>query len=101
MLQGVGFEDKAAQKLKIRLIRKLTDTSHNLQTMAIVSLKKFLAYERSEDDKYYLMLKKNQETKERILRRIMNSNIRFEGMAFRQALQHTLAEREREIALAK
>merc|ERR1712160_113754 len=38
---------------------------------------------------------------ERILRRIMNSNLRFAGMAFRQALQWTVADREAEIARAK
>merc|ERR1712159_547851 len=42
MLNGVGFADDAAQKLKIRLIRKLTDTSYNLQVMAIVCVKEFL-----------------------------------------------------------
>merc|ERR1712076_104429 len=37
--------------------------------------------------------------KDRILRRIMNSNVRFMGMGFRQALQWTVAAREAEIAL--
>merc|ERR1711963_1247216 len=31
LLNGVGFSEDAAQKLKIRLIRKLTDTGYNLQ----------------------------------------------------------------------
>merc|ERR1712119_203259 len=34
-----------------------------------------------------------------ILRRIMNQNVRFMGMGFRQALQWTVAAREAEIAL--
>merc|ERR1711883_49617 len=31
MLDGVGFGDDVATKLKIRLLRKLTDTGYNLQ----------------------------------------------------------------------
>merc|ERR1711861_20045 len=33
MLEGVGFGDDVATKLKIRLLRKLTDTGFNLQVM--------------------------------------------------------------------
>merc|ERR1712146_327985 len=42
---------------------------------------------------------RQQKEKDRILRRIMNQNLRFLGMGFRQALQFTIAERESEIAL--
>merc|ERR1712183_909183 len=42
MLNGVGFADDAAQKLKIRLIRKLTDTGYNLQVMGIIAIREFL-----------------------------------------------------------
>merc|ERR1711977_156814 len=34
MLEGVGFGEDVATKLKIRLIRKLTDSAYNLQCMA-------------------------------------------------------------------
>merc|ERR1712160_182884 len=46
-----------------------------------------------------LEFERQQKEKDRILRRIMNTSARFAGMAFRQALQWTQAEREREIAL--
>merc|ERR1711957_12618 len=58
---------------------------HNLRIMAINSIKQFLHH--SKDDK----------ERSRILRRIMNTNLRFEGMAFRQAFQFMESDREREI----
>merc|ERR1711981_373238 len=42
---------------------------------------------------------RQQKEKDRILRRIMNSNVRFMGMGFRQAMQWMLADRAAEIAL--
>merc|ERR1712160_150559 len=53
------------------------------------------------DDKRQAEYERQQKEKDRILRRIMNTNLRFAGMAFRQALEHTVAQREREIALVK
>merc|ERR1712196_481784 len=50
MLNGVGFADDAAQKLKIRLIRKLTDTSYNLQVCAINCVKDFLKDARIQEE---------------------------------------------------
>merc|ERR1711874_552370 len=44
---------------------------------------------------------RQQKEKDRILRRIMDSNVRFMGMGFRQANQWALAEAERERALAQ
>merc|ERR1712232_197533 len=99
MLNGVGFADDAAQKLKIRLIRKLTDTSYNLQVMAIVCVRDFLKDARIQEEADRLEFERQQKEKDRILRRIMDVNARFMGMGFRQALQWTVADREAEIAL--
>merc|ERR1711957_1095825 len=99
MLEGVGFGDDVAQKLKIRLIRKLTDVAYNMQVMGVNCIKEWLASERNNDELARLEAERQAKEKERILRRIMNSNLRFAGMAFRQALQWTVAEREKEIAL--
>merc|ERR1711976_1073615 len=41
---------------------------------------------------------RQQKEKDRILRRIMNTSVRFMGMGFRQALQWTVADRNAEIA---
>merc|ERR1712151_573575 len=99
MLNGVGFADDAAQKLKIRLIRKLTDTSYNLQVMAIVCVRDFLKDARIQEEAARAEYERQQKEKDRILRRIMDVNARFMGMGFRQAMQWTVADREAEIAL--
>merc|ERR1711957_670639 len=99
MLNGVGFADDAAQKLKIRLIRKLTDTSHNLQVMGVIAVREFLKDARIQEENDRAEFERQQKEKERILRRIMDTNARFMGMGFRQALQFTIAAREAEIAL--
>merc|ERR1712228_505300 len=85
MLEGVGFGEDAAQKLKIRLIRKLTDQGFNLQSMAVVQLMEFLKSEREREEAERLEYERQQKEKDRILRRIMDSNVRFMGMGFRQA----------------
>merc|ERR1712151_1349020 len=99
MLEGVGFGEDAAQKLKLRLIRKLTDQGFNLQSMAVVQLFEFLKSEREREEAERLEYERQQKEKDRILRRIMDSNVRFMGMGFRQANQWALAEIERERAL--
>merc|ERR1712039_79759 len=46
-----------------------------------------------------LEFERQQKEKDRILRRIMNGNLRMGGTGFRQALQWTVHDREAEIAL--
>merc|ERR1712160_145698 len=99
MLEGVGFGDDVATKLKIRLLRKLTDTGYNLQVMGLNCIKDYLESERIREENERAEFERQQKEKDRILRRIMNTSVRFMGMGFRQALQWTIAEREAEIAL--
>merc|ERR1712019_313867 len=87
MLEGVGLGEDNAQKLKIRLLRKLTDTGFNLQTQAANSLKEYLASERAREEAERLEYERQQREKDRILRRIMDSNVRMMGVGFRQAYQ--------------
>merc|ERR1739848_889343 len=90
-----------AQMKKIALIRKLTDQGFNLQSMAVVQLFEFLKSEREREEAERLEFERQQKEKDRILRRIMDSNVRFMGMGFRQSLQWTVAAREAEIALMR
>merc|ERR1711976_145728 len=53
------------------------------------------------EEKARLEFERQQREKDRILRRIMNINLRYEGMAFRQAFMWMEADREREIAMIK
>merc|ERR1712119_250297 len=74
MLEGVGFGDDVATKLKIRLLRKLTDTGYNLQVMGLNAIKEYLDSERDREERERLEFERQQKEKDRILRRIMNSN---------------------------
>merc|ERR1712151_417819 len=96
MLEGVGLGEDNAQKLKIRLLRKLTDTGFNLQTQAANSLKEYLASERAREEAERLEYERQQKEKDRILRRIMDSNVRMMGVGFRQAYQWMEHDREKE-----
>merc|ERR1711957_835692 len=69
--------------------------------MGVNCIREFLKDARIEEENARLEAERQMKEKERILRRIMNSNLRFAGMAFRQALQWTVADREAEIARAK
>merc|ERR1712194_369881 len=97
MLNGVGMNN--TEMLKIQLIKRLTNSGYNLQVMGVNCIREFLKDARIEEENARLEHERQMKEKERILRRIMDSNVRFMGIGFRQALQWTQAEREREIAL--
>merc|ERR1712160_132492 len=97
MLAGVGMGD--AEMKKAQLIKRLTNKGHNFQVMAVNCLREFLTNARIEEENARLQFERQQKEKDRILRRIMDTNARFMGMGFRQALQFTVAAREAEIRL--
>merc|ERR1712160_144820 len=97
MLNGVGLGD--AEMKKCQLIKRLTNQGYNLQVMAINCIKDYLESERIREENERAEFERQQKEKDRILRRIMNTSVRFMGMGFRQALQWTIAAREAEIAL--
>merc|ERR1712160_140261 len=97
MLNGVGMGD--AEMKKAQLIKRLTNKGHNFQVMAVNCLREFLTNARIEEENARLQAERDLKEKDRILRRIMDTNARFMGMGFRQALQFTIAEREAEIRL--
>jgi len=97
MLNGVGMGDAAMKKCQ--LIKRLTNQGYNLQVMAANALKEFLAHQRDLEEKERLEFERQQKEKDRILKRIMDSNLRMMGTGFRQALMFTESEREKERAL--
>merc|ERR1711976_324119 len=97
MLNGVGLGD--AEMKKCQLIKRLTNQGYNFQVMAVNAIREFLKDARILEEEARLEFERQQKEKDRILRRIMNQNLRFMGMGFRQALQWTVASREAEIAL--
>merc|ERR1711957_527501 len=97
MLNGVGMGDAGMKKCQ--LIKRLTNQGYNLQVMAINCVREFLTSARVDEENERAEFERQQKEKDRILRRIMNTSVRFMGMGFRQALQWTVAAREAEIAL--
>merc|ERR1711979_8413 len=97
MLSGVGMGDAAMKK--IQLIKRLTNQGYNLQVMAANGLKEFLASERDREERERLEYERQQKEKDRILRRIMDGNVRMMGTGFRQAYQWMEADREKERVL--
>merc|ERR1711957_977331 len=99
MLNGAGMNN--SEQLKLQLIKRLTNKGYNMQVMGINCIREFLKDARIEEENARLEAERQMKEKERILRRIMNANVRFMGIGFRQALQWTVADREAEIARAK
>merc|ERR1711990_621297 len=97
MLNGVGVG--GSEKMKIQLIKRLTNQGHNLQVMGVNSIREYLNSERDREEREREEFERQQKEKDRILRRIMNGNLRMMGTGFRQALQWTVYDREAEIAL--
>merc|ERR1712226_1126888 len=70
-----------------------------MQTQGVIAIKEYLASERYAEELARLEAERQAKEKDRILRRIMNSNLRYAGMVFRQAHQFMESEREAERAL--
>merc|ERR1712187_637875 len=97
MLNGVGMGDAGMKK--VQLIKRLTNQGYNLQVMAVNAVREYLTSERDREEQERLEFERQQKEKDRILRRIMNGNLRIMGTAFRQAFQWMEADRAAEIAL--
>merc|ERR1711981_502463 len=97
MLNGVGLGD--AEMKKVQLIKRLTNQGHNLQVMGVNSIREYLTSERDREEREREEYERQQKEKDRILRRIMNGNLRMMGTGFRQALQWMVADRDAERAL--
>merc|ERR1712048_808878 len=97
MLNGVGMGDAGMKK--VQLIKRLTNQGYNLQVMAVNAVREYLASERDREEQERLEYERQQKEKDRILRRIMNGNLRMMGTGFRQAFQWMEFDRADEIAL--
>merc|ERR1712228_747860 len=97
MLNGVGMGDAGMKK--VQLIKRLTNQGYNLQVMAVNAVREYLTSEREAEEAARLEYERQQKEKDRILRRIMNGNLRMMGTGFRQAFQWMEFDRAAEIAL--
>merc|ERR1712146_568910 len=83
MLNGAGMNN--TEMLKIQLIKRLTNKGYNMQVMGVNAIREYLESERHADELARLEFERQQKEKDRILRRIMNGNLRYAGIVFRQA----------------
>merc|ERR1711990_802252 len=97
MLNGVGMGDAGMKK--VQLIKRLTNQGYNLQVMAVNAIREYLSSEQRREEADRLEYERQQKEKDRILRRIMNGNLRMMGTGFRQAFQWMEHDRAAEIAL--
>merc|ERR1712183_445576 len=97
MLNGVGMGDAGMKK--VQLIKRLTNQGYNLQVMAVNAVREYLTSERDREEREREEYERQQREKDRILRRIMNGNLRIMGTGFRQAFQWMEFDRAAEIAL--
>merc|ERR1711912_152179 len=82
MLNGVGLGD--AEMKKVQLIKRLTNQGYNLQVMAV---REFLASERDREEREREEYERQQREKDRILRRIMNGNVRLMSAGWNKLLE--------------
>merc|ERR1712110_1143954 len=83
---------------KVQLIKRLTNSAFNLEVQAVNALKDFLKSERVREEAEKLEFERQQKEKDRLLRRMMDSNLRVMGQALRQFQLHAEAEAEKERA---
>merc|ERR1711879_413815 len=72
---------------KVQLIKRLTNQGYNLQVMAANALKEFLASERDREERERLEYERQQKEKDRILRRIVDSNVRLMSAGYNKLLE--------------
>jgi hypothetical protein len=97
VFDGVGLANGQAKK--IQLLKRLTNKPFDLQCQAFNQFLNFLKLDRIREDDQKRQDALDRQTKERYLNRIMDSNGRIMGLAFRQALQWSVDEMEKEQVL--
>merc|ERR1711957_759111 len=98
-MQGVGMGN--AETKKMNFIKRLMNSGLNLQTMAINSLKGFLKTERDQEAEDQRKHENEMKEKGRIIKLIMDSNLRYLAAGFRKSLLFTRDEMAKENNWAK
>merc|ERR1712226_310843 len=92
MINGIGLNDSLAKKTQ--LIKRLTNKGFDYQVQAINAYKDFLKDQLAAAEEA-----RRQKEKDRILRRVMDVNLRLAGLAYRQIKANMKEEAEKERAL--
>merc|ERR1711874_210331 len=77
----------------------LTNQGYNMQVMAINAYQDFLKWARDEDRLAAEEAERQRKEKDRILRRVMDVNVRMQGQAYRQIKVNCEEEAEKERVL--
>merc|ERR1712097_229246 len=85
MLNGVGLGD--AEMKKVQLIKRLTNQGHNLQVMGVNAIREYLTSERDREEREREEYERQQKEKDRILRRIVDSNVRLMSAGWNKLLE--------------
>merc|ERR1712203_520535 len=85
MLNGVGMGDAGMKK--VQLIKRLTNQGYNLQVMAVNAVREYLTSERAAEEAARLEYERQQKEKDRILRRIMDTNVRLMGAGYNKLIE--------------
>ena len=92
MLAGVGMSDQQAKKAQ--LLKRLTNKPFDLQCQGWNKFIDFCKWDRQREDQAREQEQRDRRDKERILKRIMDTNCRLMGAAFRSAFEWTLSDRK-------
>merc|ERR1711957_528181 len=93
-MQGVGMGN--AETKKMNFIKMIMNSGYNLQTMAINSMKEFLKSEKELEEENHRNYENEMKEKGRIIKLIMDSNLRFLAAGFRKSLLFTRDETAKE-----
>merc|ERR1711957_656351 len=93
-MQGVGMGNSETKKMNF--IKMIMNSGYNLQTMAINSMKEFLKNERELEEEKHRNYENEMKEKGRIIKLIMDSNLRFLAAGFRKSLLFTRDETAKE-----
>merc|ERR1711957_347808 len=85
MLNGVGLGD--AEMKKCQLIKRLTNQGHNLQVMGVNCIREFLTSARDDEVRAQEEFERQQKEKDRIMRRIVDSNVRLMSAGWNKLLE--------------
>merc|ERR1711957_1163739 len=85
MLNGVGMNN--TEQLKIQLIKRLTNSGYNMQGMGVNCIREFLKDARIEEENDRLEAERQMKEKSRILKRIMDSNVRLMSAGYNKLLE--------------
>merc|ERR1712048_1541682 len=80
-----------AEMKKVQLIKRLTNQGYNMQVMAVNAVREYLTSERDREEREREEYERQQKEKDRILRRIMrrivDSNVRLMGAGWNKLLE--------------